>query len=143
MNFSKQIILSARGIALLSLILTAFSLIFYMADGHNSFLPAIWRMVNSVWTSLSIVLLLIAAVICYMQATTVYRKTAHCAAHAKNLANIEAFDSEELADLEDTELCKGGLKYMDAEANIAGTFLLIGCIPYALLFYIGGRNIYG
>ena len=69
-----------------------------------------------------------------MQATTVYRKTAHCAAHAKNLANIEAFDSEELADLEDTELCKGGLKYMDAEANIAGTFLLIGGIPYALLF---------
>ena len=89
--------------------------------------------------------LLIAAVICYMQATAVYRKSAHCeeSDHAQNLRNIESFDSDQLANLEHTELCQGGLKYMDAEANIAGTFLLIGCIPYGLLFYIGGRNIYG
>ena len=78
-----------------------------------------------------------------IKATSVYRKSAHCVAHAANLQNIESFDSDQLADLEHTELCKGGLKYMDAEASIAGTFLLIGCIPYGLLFYIGGRNIYG
>ena len=44
----------------------------------NQYFPKIWKMTNSVWSAISIVLLIIGASICFYQSANVYKDSAHC-----------------------------------------------------------------
>ena len=75
---SNHYMLSVRGIALLTLLLTIISLGLYMLGVPNQYFPKIWKMTNSVWSAISIVLLIIGASICFYQSVNVYKDSAHC-----------------------------------------------------------------
>ena len=75
---SNHYMLSVRGIALLTLLLTIISLGLYMGGVPNQYFVKSWKMTNSVWAGLSIVLLLISACICFIQSVQVYKDSAHC-----------------------------------------------------------------
>ena len=70
--------LSVRGIALLTLLLTIISLGLYMGGVPNQYFAKSWKMTNSVWSAISIVLLIIGASICFYQSVQVYKDSAHC-----------------------------------------------------------------
>ena len=70
--------LSVRGIALLTLLLTIISLGLYMSGVPNQYFAKSWKMTNSVWSAISIVLLIIGASICFFQSVNVYKDSAHC-----------------------------------------------------------------
>ena len=100
--------MSARGALLLVAISCFISVMIYMT-GLNGLLSSFpWSTVDRTWMILMPLVLLICAIICFIEAAVNYNDTPHCSL-TENIQELLAGDDPKLDHL---DICEGGLRYL-------------------------------
>lgn len=130
---SRRPILSARGINLLVIASSAVSVLLY-STGVTALLPQVpWAQIDRPWIIIMPILLTVAAVVCFIESGTNYKDTPHCSL-TQNIEDL--LKGENAEGLDHLDICEGGLRYLSAQAVVAGVFSICAVIPFAFLYYL-------